>query len=66
MKKLYEDVLNKQELIAYTTRQKALFDYNTLMEENYRRGFEERALNIAERMRADGIDEEIIRKYCDI
>ena len=40
MKKLSEEVLNKdeQKRIEYTARQKAIYDYNTLMEENYNRG----------------------------
>ena len=50
-------------------------DYNTLMEENYNRGHEdgetkgilkgkaEERRTLAEKMRADGVDEEFIRKY---
>ena len=67
---------DEQKRIAYTTRQKALFDYNTLMEENWLRGKAEGRAEgraegeanafklMAERMRADGVDEETIRKYC--
>lgn len=54
---------DEQKRMEYTARQKAIYDYNTLMEENYNRGSEERALSIAEKMRADGVDEEFIRKY---
>lgn len=57
---------DEQKRIAYTTRQKALFDYNTMMEENFERGRAEERKSMAERMRADGVDEEIIRKYCGI
>lgn len=53
---------DEQKRIAYATRQKALFDYNTLIEENYQRGFEERALNIAEKMRAKGYSEKEIQE----
>ncbi len=59
-----------QKRIAYTTRQKALFDYNTLMEENWLRGLaegeakgkaEERK-SMAERMRAKGYSEKEIQE----
>lgn len=62
---------DEQKRIEYTTRQKAIYDYNTMMEENYQRGeaqgiakgrIEERKI-LADKMRADGIDEEFIRKY---
>lgn len=29
---------DEQKRLEYTTRQKAIYDYNTLMEENYNRG----------------------------
>lgn len=40
MKKLSEKVLNKREQkrLEYTARQKAIYDYNTLMEENWLHG----------------------------
>ena len=59
-----------QKRIAYTTRQKALFDYNTLMEENWLRGkaegmaegkAEERK-SMAEKMRAKGYSEKEIQE----
>lgn len=53
---------DEQKRIEYTARQKAIYDYNTLMEENYNRGSEERALNIANKLRELGVDEEIIKK----
>ncbi len=57
---------DEQKRIAYTTRQKALFDYNTLMEENWLRGkaegrIEERK-SMTERMRAKGYSEKEIQE----
>ena len=66
---------DEQKRLEYTARQKAIYDYNTLMEENYNRGHEdgetkgilkgkaEERRTLAEKMRADGVDEEFIRKY---
>lgn len=56
---------DEQKRIAYTTRQKALFDYNPLMEENWLRGkaevrAEERK-SMAEKMRIMGYSEEEIK-----
>lgn len=67
---------DEQKRLEYTARQKAIYDYNTLMEENYNRGeakgFErgikqgraeerkEMALSIAEKMRAKGYSEQEI------
>ena len=61
---------DEQKRLEYTARQKALYDYNTYMEENYERGYgegkaeEQKALSakIAQ-MRADGVSEEFIKKY---
>ena len=39
--KLEEISANPEKRLAYTARQKALYDYNTLVEENYERGIEE-------------------------
>ena len=39
-KKLEEISADEQKRFEYTARQKALYDYNTLMEENYERGVE--------------------------
>lgn len=67
---------DEQKRLEYTARQKAIYDYNTLMEENYNRGeakgFErgikqgraeerkEMALSIAKKMRAKGYSEQEI------
>ncbi len=69
---------DEQKRLEYTARQKAIYDYNTLMEENWLRGkaegraegkaegrAEERRA-MAEKMRADGMDEELIRKYTGV
>ena len=58
---------DEQKRMEYTARQKAVMDHNTLMEENYTRGKSEgivegRADLLAE-MRADGVPEEILKKY---
>ena len=57
---------DEQKRLEYTARQKAIYDYNTLMEENYNRGHEdgraEERKNIVNKLREMGIDEEIIRK----
>ena len=67
---------DEQKRLEYTARQKALYDYNTYMEENYDRGYddgrtqaqieeqEKLSAKIAQ-MRADGVSEEFIRKYFD-
>lgn len=60
---------NEQKRIAYTTRQKALFDYNTLMKENWLRGKAEGEAkgraeehrSMAERMKIMGYSEEEIK-----
>ena len=66
---------DEQKRLEYNARQKALWDYNTLMAENYIKGKAEgraegkaegRAEGIADllkRMAADGVPEEFIRKY---
>ncbi len=62
---------DEQKRLEYNARQKALWDYNTLMAENYTKGKAEgRAEGIAKGrsdllalMAADGVPEEIIRKY---
>lgn len=60
---------DEQKRIAYTTRQKALFDYNTLMKENWLRGKAEGEAkgraeehrSMAERMKIMGYSEEEIK-----
>ncbi len=55
------EVISQDEIkrMEYNARQKAIWDYNTLMEENYNRG----RSDLLARMAADGVPEEIIRKY---
>ena len=76
MKKLSEEVLNKheQKRLEYTARQKAIYDYNTLMEENWLRGkaegkaegrAEERK-SLVEKMRAKGYSENQIAELLNI
>ena len=50
---------DEQKRLEYNARQKALWDYNTLMAENYNRG----RSDLLALMAADGVPEEIIRKY---
>ena len=75
------EVISQDEIkrMEYNARQKAIWDYNTLMEENFSRGLlagEERGIlkgraegeasgiaKLLARMAADGVPEEIIRKY---
>lgn len=76
LQKAYETLeeisADRQKRMEYDARQKALYDYNTLMEENYERGVEEgieqgiqqgkseRDAELIQRMRAKGMaDEEI-------
>ncbi len=58
---------DQQKRLEYTARQKALYDYNTLMEENYEcgylKGVEKRNRELIEQMRADGVDEGLISRY---
>ncbi len=86
------EVISQDEIkrMEYNARQKAIWDYNTLMEENFFRGIEKgraegrvegmetgiekgraegRAEGIADllaRMAADGVPEEIIKKYTQL
>ena len=65
---------DEQKRLEYTARQKAIYDYNTLIEENYNRGeatgikkgIKQATSSIAEKMRADGVDEEFIKKYLGV
>ena len=71
---LEEISADEQKRIEYNTRQKWLYDYNTMMEENLQRGIaigeergEERGINntkkeMAERMKDLGYTEEQIRQ----
>lgn len=64
---LEEISADQQKRLEYTARQKALYDYNTLMEENYERGYvsgvDRRNQELVQQMRADGVDERFISKY---
>ena len=68
--KLEEISANQQKRLAYTARQKALYDYNTLVEENYERGVDdgiqqgklERDVELIQRMRAKGMSNEEIEQ----
>ena len=60
---LEEISADKQKRLEYDARQKALYDYNTMMIESYERGKAERDMELIAQMRADGVDEEIIKKY---
>ena len=59
---------DEQKRLEYTARQKAIYDYNTLIEENYNRGeatgikkgIKQATSNIAEKMRAKGYSEQEI------
>ncbi|MCM1271482.1 MAG: hypothetical protein NC247_12825, partial [Ruminococcus flavefaciens] len=63
---------DEQKRLEYTARQKAIYDYNTLIEENYNRGeatgikkgikqgIEQATSSIAEKMRAKGYSEQEI------
>ena len=86
LKKAYETLeeisADQQKRLEYTARQKALYDYNTLMEENYERGIEEGVAKGIEkgieqgkqqgkeetraeyiqRMKANGLSDELIEK----
>ena len=69
---LEEISADQQKRLEYTARQKALYDYNTLMEENYERGVEEgieqgiqqgkseRDAELIERMKSKGMSDEEI------
>ena len=69
---------DEQKRLEYTARQKTLYDYNTFMEENYDRGYDDgraegkeegkaeeqkKLSDKIEKMRADGVSEDFIKKY---
>ena len=62
-KTLEEISADKQKRLEYDARQKALYDYNTMMIESYERGAAQKEKEVVARMRADGVDEEFIKKY---
>ena len=59
---LEEISADQQKRLEYTARQKALYDYNTLMEESYNRGRTERDSELLVKMRAEGIGEDVIKR----
>ncbi len=64
--KLEEISTNPEKRLVYTERQKALYDYNTLAEENFERGVEqgkgETRAKYIQRMKANGLSDELIKK----
>lgn len=68
MKKLSEEVLNKheQKRLEYTARQKAIYDYNTLMKENYLRGKSEERQSSTKKMETKGYSEKQIAELLNI
>ena len=74
LQKAYETLeeisADQQKRLEYTARQKALYDYNTLMEENYERGIEqgiqqgksERDAELIQRMKSKGMSDEEIEQ----
>ena len=52
---------DEQKRLEYTARQKALYDYNTIVEENFERGREQERTALANKMRAKGFTEEQIK-----
>ena len=59
---LEEISADQQKRLEYTARQKALYDYNTLMEESYNRGRTERDSELLVKMRAEGMGEDVIKR----
>ena len=60
---------DEQKRLEYTARQKALYDYNTLVEENFERGIEhgikQKEQELIEKMRSKGYTEEQIKELLD-
>ena len=52
---------DEQKRLEYTARQRALYDYNTLVEENFVRGREEERNSLIEKWRSKGYTEEQIQ-----
>ena len=67
---LEEISADTEKRLEYTARQKALYDYNTLMEESFKRGMEkgmEKGMEqIIEKMKASGMDNETIQKILNL
>ena len=56
---------DEQKRLEYTARQKALYDYNTIVEENFERGREQERNALIEKMRAKGYTDEQIRELLE-
>lgn len=52
---------DEQKRLEYTAHQKALYDYNTLAEENFERGVEQTKTELIEKMKSKGYTDEQIR-----
>ncbi|MBR2176548.1 MAG: hypothetical protein IJ861_06365, partial [Clostridia bacterium] len=64
--KLEEISADQQKRLEYTARQKALYDYNTYMEENYERGVEEGEAKMIIKLYNKGNTSEWISDMLDI
>ena len=64
---------DEQKRLEYTARQKALYDYNTIVEENFERGLEQgigkgikqKEAELIEKWRAKGMTDEQIRELLE-
>ena len=64
---------DEQKRLEYTARQKALYDYNTIVEENFERGLEQgigkgieqKERELIEKWRAKGMTDEQIRELLE-
>jgi len=56
---------DEQKRLEYTARQKALYDYNTIVEENFERGREQERNALIEKMRAKGMTDEQIKELLE-
>ena len=59
---LEEISADQQKRLEYTARQKALYDYNTMMEESYERGAAQKEQELLAKMKAAGADENLIKQ----
>ena len=56
---------DEQKRLEYTARQKALYDYNTIVEENFERGREQERNALIEKMRSKGYTDEQIKELLE-
>ena len=56
---------DEQKRLEYTARQKALYDYNTIVEENFERGLAQKERELIEKWRAKGMTDEQIRELLE-